>query len=134
MRKAQWAAHDEWGEEDTRRLEELRGGFECLYVDAYCRDADGFDGAGEMTHGHMTDWSARGEEDGVDAIVFEHLRPLRGRLVAQASDIGQAVVGIVARGECSDEALFRKLAEAGEGEDDVVILLGGTRPCTFAGI
>ncbi len=46
VREAQWSAQQERGEEDSRRLEELRRGLECFDVDAYCGDADGFDGAG----------------------------------------------------------------------------------------
>ena len=99
VRQAERASHEMRGDEGARWLEQFRIWAECLDVDAHGGDADCLDGARNVTHGHMTDRSASGQEDRVDSVIFEHLRPLRGALLHQAGNVGQPMVGIVAPGQ-----------------------------------
>ena len=40
-------------------------------IGAYSRDAKGFDRAGDMSNGHMADWSARGQKDRIYSGSFD---------------------------------------------------------------
>ena len=88
--------HEMRRDECARWLEEFRIWAEGFDVDAHGGDADRLDGARDVTHGHVTDGSTRGQKDGVYAIILEHLRPLRCALLHQARNIGQPVIGVVA--------------------------------------
>ena len=62
------------GDEGARRLEQFRIRAKDFNVDTDGRDDDRLDGARDVTHGHVTNGSARGQEDCVDAVSFEYLR------------------------------------------------------------
>src|SRR5712692_957556 len=69
-------AHEMRCDQGASRFEQLRIWAKGFDVDAHRRYANRFDGARDVTHGHMADGSARGQKDGIHAIVLEHLRPL----------------------------------------------------------
>jgi hypothetical protein len=62
------------GDEGARRLEQFRIRAKDFNVDTDGRDDDRLDGARDVTHGHVTNGSVRGQEDCVDAVSFEYLR------------------------------------------------------------
>jgi len=65
------AAHEMRCDECASWLEQLRIGAEGFNVDAHRWDADRLDGARDVTHGHMANGSASGQEDRVYAVSFE---------------------------------------------------------------
>jgi len=71
VRQSERAAHEMWCDECARWLEQLRIGAEGFNVDAHRWDADRLDGARDVTHGHMANGSASGQEDRVYAVSFE---------------------------------------------------------------
>lgn len=81
VRQAEGATHEMRRDEGARRFEQLRIRAKGLDIDAYRWDANRFNSARDVTHGHVADGSARGQENGVYAIIFEHLCPLRGALL-----------------------------------------------------
>jgi hypothetical protein len=80
--------------------------------------------ARDVTHGHMANGSASGQEDRIDAIIFEHLRPLRRALLHQTRNVGQPVIGVAALRQGADHSLLGQFAQACQREDHVDILLG----------
>ena len=94
--QSEWASHEMRCDEGTCRLEEFRIRAEGFDIDTYSGDADLLDGARDVTHGHMTDRSTSGQKDGIHAVLFEHLRPLRRTFLHQAGNVGQPVIGVVA--------------------------------------
>jgi hypothetical protein len=106
VRRAEGASHEIRGDEGARRLEEFRIWAEGFDVHTHGGDADRLDGACNVTHGHMANGSASSQEDRVDSVIFEHLRPLRRALLHQARNVGQPVVGVVALGQGTDHTLL----------------------------
>jgi hypothetical protein len=90
------------GDEGARRLEQFRIRAKDFNVDTDGRDDDRLDGARDVTHGHVTNVSARGQEDCVDAVSFEYLclrvdllPPLylhksSGKVVLERSEVGKS--------------------------------------------
>lgn len=106
MRKPKWTSHQVWRNQCARWLEQLRIRAEGLDVDTHGWDANCLDCARDVTHGHMTDGSARGQKDGIYAIILEHLRPLWRAFLHQTGDIGEAMIGVVALCQSADHALL----------------------------
>jgi hypothetical protein len=96
VRQSERASHEMRCDEGARWLEEFRIWAEGFDIHTHRRDADRLDGTRDVTHGHMADRSARGQKDGIHAVVLEHLRPLRRALLHQAGNIGQPMIGVVA--------------------------------------
>ena len=102
MWQSKWPSHEMGGDEGARRLEQFRIRAKDFNVHTDGRDDDRLDGARDVTHGHMTNGSARGQEDCVDAVSFEYLRlrvdllpPLyllksSGKVVLERSELGKS--------------------------------------------
>ncbi len=121
--QSEWASHEMRCDEGACRLEEFRIWAEGFDVDAHGGDADRLDGTRDVTHGHMANGSASGQEDGIHAVLFEHLRPLRRALLHQAGNVGQPMIGVVALRQGTDHSLLGQFAMARQGKDDVDVLL-----------
>src|SRR6516162_6543381 len=76
-----------------------------------------------MTYSHVADGSARGQENGVHAVILEQLRPLGCNFLHQARNIRKAVIGVVAPGQAAYGSLLGKLAKACQWENDIDVLL-----------
>ena len=107
MRQPQGAAHEILCNKGARRFEQFRIRAKRFDVHAHRWDAHRLDSTRDVTHGHMTDRSARGQEDGIHAILLEHLRPLRRALLHQPGNIGQPMIGVVALRQGADHSLLR---------------------------
>ncbi len=112
VRQAEGATHEMRGDEGASRFEQLCIWAEGFDVDTHRRDADRLDGARDVTHGHMANGSASGQEDRIYAIIFEHLRPLRRALLHQARNVGQPVIGVAALRQRADHSLLGQFAKA----------------------
>jgi hypothetical protein len=123
MRQSEWVSHEMRCDECARRLEEFRIWAEGFDVDAHGGDAYRLDGARDVTHGHMANGSASGQEDRVYSVILEHLCPLRRALLHQARNIGQSVIGVAALRQGTDHSLLGKFAKACQGKDHVDVLL-----------
>jgi hypothetical protein len=96
MWKTERTPHEVGSDQRPCRLEELRIRTKRFDIDAHCWDPSGLYGTGNVTHGHIADGSASSQEDGIHAIVLEHVRPLRCAFLHQAGNIREPVIGVVA--------------------------------------
>ncbi len=96
MWQTQRTPHDMWCNQCTWRLEQLCIRAKCFDVDAHRWDSSHLDGACYVTHGHITNGSASCQEDGIHAIILEHLRPLGCAFIHQARNISETMIGVIA--------------------------------------
>ena len=116
VRQAQIAAHWEGRHQGARGLQGNRLMPERLNIHADSGNPCGFDGARNVSNGHMAQRSAGGQEDGVNAILLYLLGPLRGKLIAQARDVGQAKKRVGDGRQFANLARCLKLLKASERE------------------
>ena len=107
IRQPQGTAREMRCDEGACWFEQFRIRAKRFDVHAHRWDADQLDSARDVTHGHMTDRSAWGQEDGIHAILLEHLRPLRRALLHQPGNVSQPVIGVVALRQSADHSLLR---------------------------
>src|SRR5262245_54253065 len=84
MWKTERTSHDIWCNQDARRLKQLCIRLKCFDVDAHRWYPNCLYCACYVTHGHMTNGSARGQKNGIHSVILEHLRPLRRTFLHQA--------------------------------------------------
>jgi hypothetical protein len=71
MGKTKRTPHNVRRDQRARWLEQFRIRAKCFDVDTHRWNANRFYCTRYMTHGHMTDGSARGQKDGLHAIILE---------------------------------------------------------------
>src|SRR6266700_4365840 len=123
MWPSEWTAHEMRRDQGPRGLELLCSRTKGFDVDTYRWDTNRFYRTCNVTHGHITDRSASRQKHRIDAIILEHLRPLRRGFMHQTRDVGESMIRVVALGQRPNASLLDQLTKAREWEDDIAIFL-----------